>query len=177
MGETAARLESLSDEARQASLTGNYPGFWVADQAPVEDASRRDGQRGEGGTIRNFGPARESAAMFGFVPDVSGMSISSFKPTILVFNGKQESFSRWKQESVVFSKRYGFDAMFTRADEFQDVNVEDSDCPMESLLDEFGANIVVSYLNTWQLLSLALKKRTGTSFLGLVLLGRMALFG
>ena len=76
--------------------------------------------------------------MFGFGQCVSGMDSSCFKPTIPVYNGKQESFSRWKQESVVYSRRYGFDAVFTRADEGQDVNVGDPDCPMERLQDESG---------------------------------------
>ena len=55
-----------------------------------------------------------------------------------MFNGKQESFCRWKQEAVIYSRRYGFDAVFTRANECQDVNVRDPDCPMERLQDEFG---------------------------------------
>ena len=92
MRETSAKLESLPGEGPQVSLTGSYPSFRVAGQAPVEDVSRRDGQRGESGTIRGFGPARESAAMFGFSQGVSGMNSSGFKPTIPVFNGKQESF-------------------------------------------------------------------------------------
>ena len=46
--------------------------------------------------------------------------------------------------------------MFSRADECKDVNVGDPDCPMKSLQDEFGANIVVSHLNAWQSLSSAL---------------------
>ena len=50
----------------KASLVGSYPGFRVARQAPVEDVPRRDGERGEGGTIRRFGPSGESAAMYGF---------------------------------------------------------------------------------------------------------------
>ena len=96
MGETSVKLESLFGEVRQASLAGSYPDFRVAGQPPVEDVPRRDGQRGEGGTIRGFGPARESAAMFGFNVGVSFMSSSGFKPPIPVFNGKQESFSRWE---------------------------------------------------------------------------------
>ena len=73
-------------------MAGSYPGFRVAGQAPVEDIPRRDGQRGEGGTIRGFGPARESAAMFGFGRGISGIDSSGFKRTIPVFNSKQESF-------------------------------------------------------------------------------------
>ena len=92
VGETAAKLESLFGEGRQASLAGSYPGFRVAGQTPAEDVLRRDGQRGEGATIRGFGPARESTAMFGFGQSVSGMNSSRLKPTIPVFNGKQESF-------------------------------------------------------------------------------------
>ena len=91
--------------------------------------------------------------MFGFGQGVSGMNSSGFKSTIPAFNGKQESFSRWKQESVIYSRRYGFDAVFTRADEYQDVNIGDSDCPMERLQDEFGVDIVTLYLSTWQFLS------------------------
>ena len=97
----------------------------------MEDVLHRDGQREASGTIRDFGPARESAAMFGF-------GQGGFKPTTPVFNGKQESFCRWKQEAVIYSRRYGFDAVFTRANECQDVNVRDPDCPMERLQDEFG---------------------------------------
>ena len=74
-----------------------------------------------------------------------------------MFNGKQESFSRWKQESVIYSRPYDFDAVFKRANECQDVNVGDPDCPMEKLQDEFGVNIVISHLNAWQFLSSALK--------------------
>ena len=144
------KQESLSGEGRQASLVGRYPGFRVAGQAPGEDVLRRDGQREESGTIRGFGPARESAAMFGFVQ-------GGFKPTIPVFTGKQESFSRWKQEGVIYSRRYCFDALFTRANECQDVNIGDPDCPMERLQDEFGVDIVIFHLNAWQFLSSALK--------------------
>ena len=136
--ETTANLESLSGEGWQASLAGSYPGFRVAGQVPVEDVPRRDDQRGESSTIRGFGPAHESAAMFGVGYGVSGTDSSGFKPTIPVFNGKQDSFSRWKQESFIYSRRYGFDAVFTRADESQDLNVGDPDCPIERLQDEFG---------------------------------------
>ena len=47
--------------------------------------------------------------------------------------------------------------MFTRANECQGVNVGDPDCPMERLQDEFGVDIVISYLNAWQFLSSTLK--------------------
>ena len=143
---TSVKPESLSGEGRQASLVGSYPALRVAGQAPVEDVPRRDGQREERGTIRGFGAARESATMFGF-------GQGGFMPTITVFNGKQESFSRWKQEAVIYSRRYGFGAVFTRANECQEVNVGDSDCPMERLQDEFGVDIVISHLNAWQFLS------------------------
>ena len=106
--ETSAKQESLSGEVRQASLAGSYPGFRVAGQAPVEDVPRREDQREEIGTVRGFGPTRESAAMFGF-------GQGGFKSTVPVFTGKQESFSRWKQEAVIYSRRCGFDAVFTRA--------------------------------------------------------------
>ena len=77
MGETAARLESLSGEARQVSLAGSYPGFRVPGQASVEGIPRWDGQREESETIRDFDPTREFTAMFGFGPGVSGMNISA----------------------------------------------------------------------------------------------------
>ena len=131
MGETSAKLESLSREGRQASLAGSYPGFRTTGQAPVEDVPCRDGQKGEGGTIRAFGPAHESAAMFGFGQGVRGMNRSGFKPTIPVINCKQEAFSRWKQESVIYSRRYCFETVFARTDECQDVNAGNQDCPME----------------------------------------------
>ena len=86
-----------------------------------------------------------------------GLGQGSFKPTISVFNGKQESFFRWKQESVIYSRRYGFDAVFTRVDECQDVNVGDPDCPMERLQERFGVYIVISHLNAWQFFSSAFK--------------------
>ena len=44
-----------------------------------------------------------------------------------------------------------------RANECQDVNVRDPDCPTERLQDEFGVDIIISHLNTWQFLSSALK--------------------
>ena len=47
--------------------------------------------------------------------------------------------------------------MFTRANECQDINVGDPDCPMERLQDEFGVDIVILHLNAWQFLSSALK--------------------
>ena len=112
---------------------------------------------GEGGTIRGFGPACKSAAMFGLGPGVSDVNRSGFEPMLPTFNGKQESFSRWKQEPAIYSRRYGLNAVFTRADESQDVNVGDPDCPMETLQDEFGVDIVVSHLNVWKFLSTALK--------------------
>ena len=64
--ETSVKQESLSGEGRQPSLAGSYPDFRVAALAPVEDVLRRDCQREESGTVRGFGPARESVAMFGF---------------------------------------------------------------------------------------------------------------
>ena len=148
--EASVKQESLSGEGRQPSLAGTYPGFRVATLAPVEDVLRRDGQREESDTVRGFGPARESVTMFGF-------GQGGFKPTIPVFTGKQESFSRWKQEAVIYSRRYGLDAVFRRATECQDVNVGDPDYPMERLQDEFGVDIVVLHLNAWQFLSSALK--------------------
>ena len=148
--ETSVKQESLSGEGQQASLAGSYPGFRVAGQAPVEDVPRRDGQREESGTVRGFGPARESATMFGFRQ-------GGLKPTIPVFTDKQESFSRWKQEAVIYSRWYGFDAVLTRVNECQDVNVGDPDCPMERLQDEFGVDIIILHLNAWQFLSSALK--------------------
>ena len=92
VGETSAKLEGLPGKGRQASLAGSYPGFRVAGQAPVEEVPRRDGQRGDGGTIRGSGRGRESTAMFGFGQGVSGMNSSGFKPTIPVSNGKQSRF-------------------------------------------------------------------------------------
>ena len=74
-----------------------------------------------------------------------------------MLNGKQESSSRWKQEAVIYSRRHGFDAVFTRANECQDVNVGDPDCPMERLEDEFGMDNVISHLNAWQFLPSSLK--------------------
>ena len=124
-------------------MAGSYPSFRFAGQAPVEDVPRRDGQREESGTITGFGPAGESAAMFGF-------GQGGFQATVPVFNGKQESFSRWKQEAVIYSRRYGFDAVFTRANECQDDNVGDPDCPVERLQYAFGVDIVISHLNAWQ---------------------------
>ena len=47
--------------------------------------------------------------------------------------------------------------MFTRANECQDVNVGDPDCPMDGLQDRFGVDVVISQLNAWQFLSSALK--------------------
>ena len=150
MREASVKQESLSGEGRQPSLAGSYPGFRLAALAPVEDVPQRNDQREEIGTARGFGPARESATMFAF-------SQGGFKLTIPLFNGnKQESFSRWKQEAVVYSRWYGFDAVFTRANECQDVNVGDPDCPMERLQDEFGLDIVILHLNAWQFLSSAL---------------------
>ena len=49
------------------------------------------------------------------------------------------------------------DSVFTRADEYQDVNVGDPDCPMERLQDEFRADMFVSHLNAWEFLSSVLK--------------------
>ena len=112
MGETAVKLESLSGKERQASVAGSYPGFRVAGQALVEDVPCWDGLRGEGGTIRGFDSVRESSAMFGFGKSVSRMNINGFKPMIPVLNGKEESFFRWKHESVIYSRPYGFDAVF-----------------------------------------------------------------
>ena len=148
--ETSVKLERLAGEGRQPSLARSYPGFRVAGQAPVEDVPRRDRQREENSTIRGFGPARESAAMFGFGRE-------GFKPTVHVFNGKQESFSRWKQEAVIYSRRHDFNTVFTRANKCQDVNVVDPDCPMDRLQDGFGVDIVVLHSNAWESLSSALR--------------------
>ena len=97
--ETSVEQESLSSEGRQPSLAESYPGFRVAALASVEDVPRGDDKREESGTVRGFGPARESATKFGF-------GQGGFKPTIPVFTSKQESFSRWKQEAVIYSRRY-----------------------------------------------------------------------
>ena len=86
-----------------------------------------------------------------------GFGQEGFKPTIPVSNCKQESFSRWKQEAVIYSRRCGFDTVFTRANECQDVNVGDPDYPMDRLQDGFGVDIVISHLNAWHFLSSALK--------------------
>ena len=86
-----------------------------------------------------------------------GLGQEGFKPTILVFNGKQESFSRWRQEVNIYSRRYGFDTVFTRANECQDVDMGDPDWPMDRLQDGFKVGIVISHLNVWQFLSSALK--------------------
>ena len=60
-----------------------------------------------------------------------------------MFSGKQESFPRWEQEAVIYSRRYGFDAVFRRrANECQ---------------DKFRVDIVISHLNAWQFLSFALE--------------------
>ena len=75
--ETSVKQESLSGEGRQPSLAASYPGFRVAALAPVEDVLRRDGQREESGTARDFGPARESATMFGFGQEGFKMSETS----------------------------------------------------------------------------------------------------
>ena len=143
--EISVKQESLSGVGRQASPAGSYPGFRVAGQAPVEDVPRRDSQRDESGIIRGFSPARESTAIFEF-------GQGGFKPTIPVFIGKQESLSRWKQEAVIYSRRYGFDAVFTGTNDCQDINVGDPDCPMERLQDEFGMDNVILHLNAWQFL-------------------------
>ena len=148
--ETSVTQESLSGEGQQPNLAGRYPSFRVAALAPVKDVLRRDGQREESGTVRGFGAAFESAAMLGF-------GQGGFKPTIPVFTGTQESFSRWKQEAVIYSRRYGFDAVFTRANECEGVNVGEPDCPMQRFQDEFGVDIVILQLNAWQFLSPALK--------------------
>ena len=42
----------------------------------------------------------------------------------------------------IYSRRYG-EAVFTRTDECQDVNVGNSDCPIKRLQDEFGACVCV----------------------------------
>ena len=55
--------------------------------------------------------------MFGLAPGVRGMNITGFKATIPAFNGKQESFSGWKQESVIYSRRYDFDPVFAKKGE------------------------------------------------------------
>ena len=47
--------------------------------------------------------------------------------------------------------------LFTRANEYQDINVGDSDYPMERLQDEFGVDIFILHLNAWQFLLSALK--------------------
>ena len=169
--EASVKQESLSGEGRQPSLAGSYPGFRVAALAPVEDILRRDGQREERGTVRGFGPARESAAMFGF-------GQGDFKPAIPVFTGKQKSFSRWKQEAVVYSRRYGFDAVFTRANGCQDVNVGDPDCPMERLQDEFGVDIVTLHFECLAILVVCpeIRRRQGHCFWGKLPGSRLAFF-
>ena len=109
-----------------------------------------------------------------------GFGQEGFKPTIPVFRRKQESFSRWKQEAVIYSRRYGFDTVITRANECQDVNVGDRDCPMDRLQDDFGVDIVISHLNAWQFfLMSALKSEEdrNINFSVNFPVGRLAFFG
>ena len=51
------------DQHHQTSA-GSYPGSRAAEQAFVGDILRRDGQWEESGTMRGFGPERESIAHF-----------------------------------------------------------------------------------------------------------------
>ena len=53
----------------------------------MEDVPRQDGQREESGTIRDFGPARESAAMFGFSQKVLSRQFLCSKVTKSLFLG------------------------------------------------------------------------------------------
>ena len=129
---------------------GSYQGFRVAGQAPVEDVPPRDGQRRESGAIRGFGPTRSPPQCL-----VLARGVLSRQFLCLIVN--KSRFFRWKQESVIYSRRYGFDAVFTRVDECQDVNVGVPDCPMERLQERFGVDIVISHLNAWQFFSSAFK--------------------
>ena len=85
--------------------------------------------------------------MLGFGPGVSGIDSRNFKPNVPVFNGKHGSLSRWKQESVIYSRQFDLDTVFTWADKCQNVNVGDPDCPIERIQDDFGADIDTLHLN------------------------------
>jgi len=91
---------------------------------PVEDVPRRDGQLGEGHTVRGLGPARESTDISRYrgIEDFMGGGLKQSVPT---FDGK--IFPRYKQEAIFFAHHYGFESVFTDAGAQRDVNVGDTD--------------------------------------------------
>ena len=121
---------------------------------PVEDVPCRDGQWGEGGTVRGLGPARESTDISGYrgVDDFMG---GGFKQSVPTFDGRL--FPRYKQESILFERHYGFESVFTEAGAPRDVNVGDTDVSTARLDAEFGRKAVKMNISAWRFLSSSLK--------------------
>ena len=94
--------EPVTELDRSAtSSAGGCPSSRDASEGvPVEDVPRRDGQWGEGGTVRGLGPARESADISGYrgVDDFMGGGFKQSVPTLMVgFSpaiNRKRSFSR-----------------------------------------------------------------------------------
>ena len=108
---------------------------------------------GENGRIQESGGARE-----GRVVDSSGSLVgeTSAKLESLPGAGRQASLAG-SYPGFRVAGQASVEGVFTRADECQVVNVEDRDCPMERLQDEFGVDIVISHMNAWEFLSCTLK--------------------
>ena len=98
---------------------------------------------GESGRIQESGGARE-----GRVVDSRGSLVgeTSAKLESLPGAGRQASLAG-SYPGFRVAGQASVEGVFTRADECQVVNVEDRDCPMERLQDEFGVDIVISHLN------------------------------
>ena len=87
---------------------------------PVEDVLRRNDQRGEDGTIRSFGPERESAAhfrlfdknKFGYFE--SGGNWRNLKISISTFDcNKKHMFFSYQAQSKMFGSWNGFEKVMT----------------------------------------------------------------
>ena len=129
------------------SPAGSYPGSRALEQAPVEDALRRDDQWGEGSTMKDFGPQRECAARFQRFDREnsdhfdSGENWRGLKMPILTFDSdKKDGLLSYQWQVKVFDRGHGFKKVLTR--EQPDVDVMADGANMWSLEARFGYEIV-----------------------------------
>ena len=148
--------EPVTELDRSAtSSAGGCPSSRDANEGvPVRDVPRRNGQWGEGGTVRGLGPARESTDISRYrgIEDFMGGGLKQSVPT---FDGK--IFPRYKQEAIFFAHHYGFESIFTDAGAQRDVNVGDINVSTARLEAEFCRKAVKMHLSAWRFLSSSLK--------------------
>ena len=142
----------------------SYPGSRAADQAPVEDVLRRDGQWGKGGSIRGFGPERESAAHFQRFDRQnsdhfdSGGNWRNMKRTIPTFDSiKKDAFVSYQAQVKKFGRRHDIEKVSTGEQPNVDVMVDGVN--MWDLEARFRYRIVQENMKAWEFPPSCLKRK------------------